>query len=109
MIIERLGRWVDFDNDYKTMDLNYMESIWWVFKSLWDKGYIYKGHYILPYSPLLATPLSNFEVNLGGYQQVYDPSVTICFKIRDTQNEFFLAWTTTPWTLSFKSRFSCGK
>ncbi len=107
-VIERLGRWVDFDNDYKTMDLPYMESIWWVFKTLWDKGYIYKGFYILPYSPLLATPLSNFEVNLGGYQQVYDPSVTVRFKVQNAHNEFFLAWTTTPWTLPSNQGLAVG-
>ncbi len=98
-IIERLGRWVDFENDYKTMDLNYMESIWWVFAQLWKKKYVYQGHYILPYSPALATPLSNFEVNLGGYQQVNDPSVTIRFALQGRQKTYFLAWTTTPWTL----------
>ncbi|XP_060083184.1 isoleucine--tRNA ligase-like [Ylistrum balloti] len=108
-IIERLGRWVDFDNDYKTMDKHYMESIWWVFKTLWEKGYIYKGHYILPYSPTLSTPLSNFEVNLGGYQEVHDPSLTVKFKIADTHNEFFLAWTTTPWTLISNQGLALGE
>lgn len=107
-VIERLGRWVDFDNGYKTMDLSYMESIWWVFKQLWDKGYIYEGHYILPYSPGLATPLSNFEVNLGGYQQVHDPSLTVKFLMLDTDNTFFLAWTTTPWTLTSNEGLAVG-
>lgn len=104
-IISRLGRWVDFKNAYKTMDKDYMESIWWIFKSLWDKGYLYQGHYILPYSPALATPLSNFEVNLGGYKEVNDPAITVRFELeeddlgRAVKDTFILAWTTTPWTL----------
>ncbi len=106
-LVTRMGRWVDFENDYKTMEPDYMESIWWVFKTLWDKGLIYEGYYILPYSPGLATPLSNFEVNLGGYQQVTDPAITVRFRVTDHSaagfdlpaNSFVLAWTTTPWTL----------
>lgn len=99
LVIERLGRWVDFDDDYKTMDLDYMQSIWWVFSQLWKKGLIYQGYYILPYSAALATPLSNFEVNLGGYQQVHDPAITVRFKMRSEKKTYLLAWTTTPWTL----------
>ncbi len=98
-VIERLGRWVDFDNEYKTMDLNYMQSIWWVFSQLWKKGLIYQGYYILPYSAALASPLSNFEVNLGGYQQVHDPAITVRFALCLEKRTYFLAWTTTPWTL----------
>jgi isoleucyl-tRNA synthetase len=98
-IITRMGRWVDFDHDYKTMDPDYMESIWWVVKQLWDKDLLYEGHYILPYSPALSTALSNFEVNLGGYQDVVDPAITVRFKLKDAENTSFLAWTTTPWTL----------
>lgn len=98
-IVSRLGRWVDFEHDYKTMDPDYMESIWWVFKTLFDKGLVYEGYNILPYSPALATPLSNFEVNLGGYQDVMDPSVTVRFKIKGEGSTYLLAWTTTPWTL----------
>ncbi|QEN07002.1 isoleucine--tRNA ligase [Oceanispirochaeta crateris] len=100
--ITRMGRWVDFDNDYKTMDANYMESIWWVVKSLWEKDLIYKGHYILPTCPRCSTPLSNHELNLGGYKDVNDPAITIRFKaldVDDNDNTYFLAWTTTPWTL----------
>ena len=98
-IVTRLGRWVDFDNDYKTMDPDYMESIWWVFKRLYEKGLVYEGHYILPYSPALATPLSNFEVNLGGYKEVHDPAITVKFTLKDQPKTHILAWTTTPWTL----------
>ena len=70
--ITRLGRWVDFDNDYKTMNPEYMESIWWVFKSLWDKGLVYQGHYILPFCPRCSTVLSNHELAQGGYKDVHD-------------------------------------
>ena len=97
--IERMGRWVDFENGYRTMDLPYMESIWHVFKSLYDKGLIYEGFNILPYSPQLGCPLSNFEFNLGGYKMVSDPAITIRFKVKGEENKYFLAWTTTPWTL----------
>ena len=109
-IMTRAGRWVDFDHDYKTMDPDYMESIWWVVKALWDKGLIYEGHYILPYCPRCSTVLSNHELQLGGYKDVHDPAITIRFKIRTTPgalardlpidgSAYLLAWTTTPWTL----------
>ncbi|MCX7591199.1 MAG: class I tRNA ligase family protein, partial [Kiritimatiellae bacterium] len=97
-IVTRMGRWVDFDNDYKTMDPSYMESIWWVFRTLWDRGLIYEGIKILPYCPRCATPLSNFETNQG-YQEVSDPAITVRFRVVDEPGTYFLAWTTTPWTL----------
>ncbi len=97
-IVTRMGRWVDFDNGYKTMDSDYMESIWWIIKQLMEKGLMYEGFYIMPYSPKLSTPLSNFEVNLGGYKDVIDPAITVRFKLKD-EDAYFLAWTTTPWTL----------
>ncbi|AEV28343.1 isoleucyl-tRNA synthetase [Sphaerochaeta pleomorpha str. Grapes] len=97
--INRMGRWVDFDHGYRTMDTDYMESIWWVFKTLFEKGLIYQGYNILPYSPALGCPLSNFEVNLGGYQDVVDQAVTVRFAVEGMKDTFFLAWTTTPWTL----------
>ena len=106
--INRTGRWVDFDNDYKTMDLSYMESIWWVFKTLYERGLIYEGYNILPYSPALATPLSNFEVNLGGYRDVVDQAITVRFKLEDEPNSYFLAWTTTPWTLPSNLALALG-
>ncbi|GIW23308.1 MAG: isoleucine--tRNA ligase [Candidatus Sericytochromatia bacterium] len=96
--ITRLGRWVDFDNDYKTMDKSFMESVWWVFKQLWDKGLVYEGKKVLPYSYRLGTPLSNFEASLN-YKIVQDPSIYIKFKLKDKENTYILAWTTTPWTL----------
>lgn len=98
-VITRLGRWVDFENDYKTMEPDYMESIWWVVKQLWEKGLLYEGYYILPYCPRCSTVLSNHELNLGGYQMVQDPAITVRFAVRGEENTYFLAWTTTPWTL----------
>ena len=97
--IERMGRWVDFDHGYRTMDPKYMESIWWVFKTLYEKGLIYEGFRIMPYDPGLACPLSNFEVALGGYENVTDQAVTVRFKVDGRKDTYFLAWTTTPWTL----------
>jgi len=95
--ITRLGRWVDFDSDYKTMDTSYMESVWWVFKQLWDKGLIYQGVKVMPISTALGTPLSNFEAT-SNYMDVQDPAVTVLFKLTD-QDAYIAAWTTTPWTL----------
>ncbi|MBQ0052433.1 MAG: isoleucine--tRNA ligase [Treponema sp.] len=107
--ITRMGRWVDFDNDYKTMNPDFMESIWWVAKSLWDKGLIYEGQYILPYCPRCATVLSTHEL-AQGYKDVNDQTVTVRFKITKAPagvndpemadgKTYFMAWTTTPWTL----------
>jgi len=96
--VNRMGRWVDFRNDYKTMDLSYMETIWWVFKQLWDQGLVYEGYKVLPYCARCSTPLSNFEANQG-YMEVKDPAITVKFQLKDKENEFILAWTTTPWTL----------
>ncbi len=107
-IVSRMGRWVDFDHDYKTMDADYMETIWWVFKRLYEKGYIFEGHYILPYSPALATPLSNFEVNLGGYHDVDDPAITVRFVLEERSDTSILAWTTTPWTLPSNLALAVG-
>ena len=106
-IVTRMGRWVDFDNDYKTMDKEYMESIWWVFKSLWDKDLIYEGSKILPYCPRCATPLSNFETNQG-YEEVQDPAITVRFALEDRPRTYILAWTTTPWTLPSNLALAVG-
>lgn len=106
-IIKRTGRWVDFKNAYKTMDLYYMESIWAVFKALWDKGLIYEDHMILPYCTRCATPLSNFEVNQG-YMDVKDPAITVKFKLKGYDNRYILAWTTTPWTLPSNLALAVG-
>jgi isoleucyl-tRNA synthetase len=98
-VINRLGRWVDFDREYRTMDLDYMESIWWVVSELWRKDLLYEGFYILPYCPRCSTVLSNFELNLEGYKEVSDPGVTIKFRLVGSPDTSILAWTTTPWTL----------
>lgn len=95
--ITRLGRWIDFDNDYKTMDVWYMESVWWVFKQLWDKGLIYQGVKVMPISTALGTPLSNFEAT-SNYLDVQDPAITVLLKLRD-EDAYLAVWTTTPWTL----------
>lgn len=96
--IERLGRWIDFDNDYKTMDPTFMESLWWVFKQLHDKEQVYQGYRVMPYSTVLTTALSNFEANQN-YQDVTDPAVVVSFPLLDDPDTHLLAWTTTPWTL----------
>ena len=96
--ITRIGRWVDFENDYKTMDPWYMESVWWVVKQLWEKDLIYRGIKVVPFSTALSTVLSNFEAT-SNYQDVQDPAVTILFKLNDEDNTYIAAWTTTPWTL----------
>ncbi|RZA13313.1 MAG: isoleucine--tRNA ligase, partial [Proteobacteria bacterium] len=95
--ITRLGRWVDWDNQYRTMDLNFMESVWSVFKSLYDKNLVYQSHKVVPYSPRITAVLSNFEANQN-YQDVQDPAITVKFKLSD-EDAYVLAWTTTPWTL----------
>ncbi len=95
--ITRLGRWVDFDNDYKTMDAWYMESLWWVVKQLWNKGLIYQGNKIMPVSTALETPLSNFEAT-SNYMDVQDPAITVLLKLCE-EDAWLSVWTTTPWTL----------
>jgi isoleucyl-tRNA synthetase len=98
--VTRMGRWVDFENDYKTMDTPFMETIWWVFSQLWEQGRIYKAHRIMPYSWKLNTPLSNFEAGRN-YQDVQDPAITVRVRLIDFEfeNTSALIWTTTPWTL----------
>lgn len=96
--IERFGRWVDFSKTWKTMDPDFMESVWWVFKQLFEKDLIYEGFKVMPFSAKLGTPLSNFEANLN-YQDVDDPSLTVRFELLEDPGVYLLAWTTTPWTL----------
>ncbi|CAN5850421.1 isoleucine--tRNA ligase [soil metagenome] len=102
-IVGRLGRWVDMDNDYKTMDTSFMESVWWVFRRLWDAGLVYKAMKVVPYSWGAGTPLSNFEANQD-YRDVDDPSITVAFDVVNgdgpaAAGDKLLIWTTTPWTL----------
>nr|CAG8515218.1 3756_t:CDS:10 [Entrophospora candida] len=96
--VERIGRWIDFDNDYKTLNTNFMESVWWVFKQLYDRDQVYRGVKIMPYSTGCTTPLSNFEA-AQNYKDVNDPSIVVSFPLLDDPNTSLLAWTTTPWTL----------
>ena len=98
-IVGRAGRWIDFDNDYKTMDKTFMDSLWWVFKTLYDKGLVYHGFRVMPYSNGCATPLSNHEAK-ENYHDKNDPAITVSFPVLDADEPVsFLAWTTTPWTL----------
>jgi isoleucyl-tRNA synthetase len=97
-IIGRTGRWIDFKDDYKTMEPWYMESVWWVFKTMFDKGLVYRGFRVMAYSTACNTPLSNFEAGLN-YKDVSDPSVVVHFPLIDEPDVSMVAWTTTPWTL----------
>lgn len=96
--VTRLGRWIDFDNDYRTMYPSYMESLWWVFSRLWEKNLVYRGEKVIAYSTECATPLSNFEANLA-YRSRSDPELYVLFNAVDEPDLTFVAWTTTPWTL----------
>ncbi len=98
--IRRLGRWVDMEHSYKTMDATFMESVWWAFAELYKKGLVYEGRKVILYCPRCSTPLSNFEIAMdNSYKDVESHSLTVKFKKLGTDNEYFVAWTTTPWTL----------
>lgn len=106
--VDRIGRWVDFEGAYKTMDKEYMESVWWAFKELHNKGKIYEGERVLMYCPHDATPISKSEVAMdNSYQDVTDPSLYVKFKLTD-EDASLLAWTTTPWTLSANTALAVG-
>ena len=108
IVVNRMGRWVDFRNGYRTMDRDFMESIWWVLRSLWDKDLVYQGYKVMPFSWKLSTPLSNFEANMN-YQDVQDPAITAKFAVDGEENTYFLAWTTTPWTLPSNLGLAVGE
>jgi len=97
-VVNRLGRWIDFKNDYKTMEPWFMESVWWVFKTIFEKKLVYRSYKVMPYSTACNTPLSNFESGLD-YRDVTDPAATVSFPLVDDPEVNLLAWTTTPWTL----------
>lgn len=98
--VDRLGRWVDFDNAYKTMDNGYIESVWWVFAELWKKNAVYKDMRVSLFCPRCSTPLSNFEIAMdNSYEDHEAPAVTVKFKAKGEEETYLLAWTTTPWTL----------
>mgnify|MGYP001338892344 FL=1 len=112
-ITRKIGRWVDFENDYKTMDIEFMESVWWVFKELWSKDLIYQDYKVLPYSWAASTPLSNFEANMD-YRDVEDPSIYFTLDARDDykkviRGDKFLVWTTTPWCIPGNLAIAVGK
>jgi isoleucyl-tRNA synthetase len=113
-VITRTGRWADFKNAYRTMDPKYMETVWWITRQLFDKGLIYEGHRVMPYSWRISTPLSNFEAGLN-YKEVQDPALTIRFKVTKATGQstsatrYILAWTTTPWTLPANLALAVGK
>ncbi len=111
-ITTKMGRWVDFDDDYKTMDTDFMESVWWVFKQLWDRGLVYQAFKVLPYSYGATTPLSNFEANLD-YRDVDDPSITVRVGVSEDngpmhEGDQLVFWTTTPWTVPSNLGISVG-
>lgn len=112
-VTRRIGRWVDFENDFKTMDVDFMESVWWVVKELWQKGLIYKDFKVLPYSYGATTPLSNFEANLD-YRDVEDPSIVVRLAVTESHGpveagDYLTIWTTTPWTLPANLAVAVGE
>lgn len=97
-VIRRLGRWVDFKNSYKTMDTTFMESVWWAFQKMNQKGLVYQGRKVILYCPRCATPLSNFEIAMdNSYKELSSPSTTYKYKLKSKPNTYLLAWSTTPW------------
>lgn len=109
-ITKKIGYWLDLDTPYVTYENNYIESLWCILKKLYDKKFLYKGYTIQPYSPAAGTGLSNAELNQPGcYKMVKDTSIVAQFKIEGTENDYFLAWTTTPWTLPANSALAVGE
>ncbi len=104
---ERIGFWIDYDNAYITMEDDYIESVWWSLKQHWENGLLEKGYMVVPYRPRCGTPLSSHEV-AQGYRETEDPSIHMRFKVKD-EDAYFLAWTTTPWTLISNLLLAVGK
>ena len=107
-LTERIGFWVDLDDAYVTFTNDYIESVWWILQQFWNKNLLYKGYKVVPYCPRCGTPLSSHEVSLG-YETVHDPSVYVRFPLRDRPGVYFLAWTTTPWTLPGNAALAVGE
>lgn len=105
---ERMAYWTDLDNAYVTFTNDYIESVWWTLRQMWDKNLLYKGHKVIPYCTRCGTPLSSHELSLG-YDTVSDPSVFVRFPLRDQPGVYFLAWTTTPWTLPGNAALAVGE
>ncbi|NJN28237.1 MAG: isoleucine--tRNA ligase [Cyclobacteriaceae bacterium] len=109
-LTEKMGYWVDLKDPYITFDRKYMESLWFLLKKFYDKGLLYKGYTIQPFSPAAGTGLSSHELNQpGAYRDVKDTSIVAQFKIKGTENDYFLAWTTTPWTLPANNSLAVGE
>lgn len=109
-LTEKMGYWVDLDDPYITFDRKYMETLWYLLKKFYDKGLLYKGYTIQPYSPAAGTGLSSHELNQpGAYRDIKDTSLVAQFKIKGTDNDYFLAWTTTPWTLPANNSLAVGE
>jgi isoleucyl-tRNA synthetase len=105
----KMGYWVDLDNPYITYENDYIETVWWLLKQLHDKDMLYKGYTIQPYSPAAGTGLSSHELNMpGAYKEIKDISAVAQFKVKGTENDYFLAWTTTPWTLPSNTALAAG-
>ncbi len=105
---ERMGFWVNMEEAYYTLDNDYIESVWYLLKTIWDKGLIYQGYKVVPYDPRIGATLSSHEV-AQGYREVEDPSVTVRFRLEDDENTSFLVWTTTPWTLPSNLALAVGE
>lgn len=105
---KKIGYWVDMENPYVTYHNNYIESVWWAFKKMWEKDLLYKGHKILPYCSRCGTGLSSHEV-AQGYKDVKDNTVVVKFKVKGFENKYILAWTTTPWTLPSNTALAINK
>ena len=107
-LTERTAFWVDLDKPYVTFTNDYIESVWWILKQFWDKGLLYRGYKVVPYSPTSGTPLSSHEVSLG-YRTITDPSIYVRFPLKDQPGVYLLAWTTTPWTLPGNAALAVGE
>ncbi len=107
--LRRVGRWSDYSQAYATLDNDYIESVWWVFKQLWDRDLIYQAYRVTPYCPRCGTPLSNFELNQpGAYQDIEDESVYLRFPLKEKKKTYLFVWTTTPWTLPANVAIAVG-
>ncbi|MBN1679121.1 MAG: isoleucine--tRNA ligase [Anaerolineae bacterium] len=107
-LTERIAYWVDLDEAYVTYKNEYIQSVWWILRQFWDKGLLYKGYKVVPYCARCGTPLSSHEVSQG-YEEVTDPSVFVRFAVKDQPGTYFLAWTTTPWTLPGNAALAVGR
>ncbi len=108
-LTERMAFWVDLETAYVTFHNEYIESLWWILKQFWERGLLFQGYKVVPYCPRCGTPLSSHELSLGYKEGTVDPSVYVKFKVRDAENEYLLAWTTTPWTLPGNTALAVGE